>query len=151
MPILRAKTDSNASAGFLIMRYTEQLKSSWNYNWRLFREIWDAFTLHNYHWLVVGLLVVLCVIPSILAFLPSAISYYISTPVPPFDSTVPQDIISPYFFIVREPPQLWSVISYHWVMNSGFMPLTKVLSVASIGLLIVAYLREGNPQGGVKR
>jgi len=124
------------------MRYARQLKYSLSYNWGIFREIWDMFTLRNYHWLVVGLLVVICILPSIFCMFSSNVHYYVTTPPPPFDPTLPQDIISPYFFIVREPPLLPLVINYHWVASDSFGILAGVLCVVSGSLLLVAYLRE---------
>jgi len=135
------------------VRYTEQLRFSWNYHWGIFREIWDMFTLRNYHWLVVGLLVVLCVVPVAVVIceprymvdnrvIGSVVEYYIRTPRPPFDPTLSQDIISPYFFIVKTPPSILAVVIHCWVMGDNFKPMARVLSLASVGLLLIAWLRE---------
>lgn len=153
MPILWASKKADAGTGFLTMRYAEQLKYSLGYNWGIFREIWDMFTLHKWHWLIVGLLALLCVIPLIVTGLSPVVGYFINTPVPLFDPSVAQDIgyeraLSVYYSIVPEPPLLPLVINYHWGMSSAFKPLGNVLCVASMGLLLVAWLREGSPVRG---
>jgi len=130
------------------MRYIEQLKYSWSYNWGIFREIWDMFTLRNGQWLIVGLLVVLCVLPNIIYLVSPTVHYFVATPEPPFDPTLSQDIITDYYFKVRSAPSIPAVINYHWVKGSGFKALSDTLCIASAGLLLVAYLREGEPAKG---
>ena len=130
------------------MRYTEQLKYSWNYNWGISREIWDVFTLKNYHWLITGLLVVLCVLPTIVCLINPTLHYYVTTPEPPFDPTLSQDIITDYYFIIKEKPSVAVVVCWHLIAGRGHGPLTNVLCLVALGLLIVAYLRKRSPVRG---
>ncbi len=131
------------------MKYIEQLRYSWSYHWGVFREIWDMFTHHNWHWLVVGLLIVFCVVPSIAGSLPSSIPYYVSNPVPSFAPSLSQELaITDYLSKARPIPSIPAVVSYYWVRGSGFNSLASVLSIASAGLLLTAYLREGSPARG---
>lgn len=46
------------------MRYLEQLKYSTVYHWWLLCEIWDLFTLSRWHWLILGLFIIACVLPD---------------------------------------------------------------------------------------
>lgn len=142
MPILPFQAVSFTRAGFLIMRYTEQLKYSRSYNWGIFREIWDIFTLHNCHWLVVGLLVVLCIAPSVGNGINPIASYYLNNALPPFNPAPLQDIVPDYYWIARGPPPILLLFNYFWVMSSGFTPLTNTLCLMSVGLLLVAYVRQ---------
>ena len=130
------------------MRYAEQLKYSWNYSWGIFREIWDIFTLKNYHLLIIGLMVVLCVLPTIVCIITPTVHYYVTTPEPPFDPTLSQDIITDYYFIIKEKPSVAVVVCWHWIGGRGHEPLTDVLCLVATGLLVVAYLRQRSPVRG---
>jgi len=141
VPVLRAKADNFARAGFLTMRYADQLKSSWSYNWGIFREIWDIFTLHNWYWLVVGFFILLCVLPGMAMMVDSTTGYYLTHPEPPFDPSLSQDIITDYYFIIRQPPHPLALWNYYWVSGSGYKTLTFVMCVISVGLLLTTYLR----------
>lgn len=125
-----------------MVRYIEQVRCSWGYHWGLFREIWDMFTLRGWQWLVVGLLVVLCMLPTVVGIITYPLmSYYTTTPVPPFDPSLSQDIITDYYWVVREKPPFLLVLNHSWVASSGYKSLVNVLCLVSAGLLLVAYLR----------
>lgn len=128
------------------MRYTEQIKYSWGYHWGIFRELWDMFTLRNWHWFIGGLLVVLCIVPQIMGLLFSTTEYYVTTPIPSFTPSLTQELaITVYCSKAMPAPSILAVVSYYWVKGSGFKFMTNVLCIVTSGLLIIAYLREGNP------
>lgn len=134
------------------MRYTEQLKSSLGYHWSIFREIWDMFTLRNWHWLVVGLWIGLGVLPLAVTISSSTIGCYIETPVPVFDPSIPQDIAyelaaTVYCSKAIPVPSTLAVVSYHWVKGSGFR-YTGVLWAVSVALILANIFREGRPVRG---
>lgn len=78
-----------------------------------------------------------------MGFFPSKASYYISTPIPNSALNLSQELaITEYYHIVgRNPPYLWA-FNYYWAKGGGFKPLSNVLCLMSMGLLLVAWLRE---------
>jgi len=127
------------------MRYTEQLKYSWNYNCGIFREIWDALTLRKKHWWVVLALVVLCVVPEMILVataVDSDVAYFATNRVPAPNMRLPQDIVPRYYWEARGNPPLLLLFDYYWVKSEGFNPLTTGLCLVSAGLLLCAWLRE---------
>lgn len=140
--------DINAGAGFLTMRYAGQIKYSWGYNWGIFREIWDMFTLHNYRWLIVGLLVVLCILPGIVAPLNPTPLCYLNNSLPPLAPAPLQDIIPAYYWEAHGSPPFLQMFVYFITRGSLITPFTNVLCIISGVLLLGAYLREGSPGKG---
>ena len=119
------------------MRYIEQLKYSRSYHWGLFCEVWDLFTLYNWRWFIVGLLVVFSLMPIIvMRIMPPSIYAGLVGQIPRFVFDTDY-----YWFIKERPFSLW-VFNYIWVTSSGFKPLQGVLCSISMGLLLGAYLRE---------
>jgi len=128
-------------------RYAEQINYSWCYNWGIFREIWDMFTMRHWHWLVVGLLAVLCMLPSIVMMAtPHSVAYYVTHSIPAFAPSLSQELaITEYLWHVPEKPSLLLVFNYFWISNGEFNYLANVLCVISGGLLLVAHFREKEP------
>lgn len=126
------------------MKYAEQIKYSWSYHWGIFREIWDRLT-GELHWWIVGLLVILCVLPTVFViFTPATVIYYATTPAPAFSPSFSQELaITEYCQKVGREPLFFWALNYFWTRGSGFDLLANTLCLMSMGLLLGAYLREG--------
>ena len=132
------------------MGYTEKLKYSVGYNWGISREIWDIFTLRNWHWLIIGLLVVFSAVPMVLTlFTPPQIGSYPANPLPTFAPSLSQELaITKYCFIERGKPPFLLKFNYYLIRSSGFKTSSGVLSSITVVLVMAAYLREGSPVRG---
>lgn len=124
------------------MRYIEQLRYSWSYHRGVFCDCLEMLT-GKFRWWMLGLFFVLVAIPSVAAFfIPHAVRYYATTPVPQFDPSLSQDIITDYYWIVREKPPFLLVLNYFWVRGDNFRPLALVLGVATVGVLLGGDFRD---------
>lgn len=137
------------------MGYIEQLKSSCGYHWRISCECWNIL-VGQLHWWIVWLFVFLCIIPiltNVLAVETSSyLKWYMSTPLPPFDPNLPQDIayelaVTDYLFRWRGAPPFPLAFSYFWVNGRGFKFLSNALCLVAIGVLGIAYMREKPGKG----
>lgn len=125
------------------MRYIEQMKTSLNYHRGVFCEVWDMFTLRGWHWLILGLWAVFCVLPFMIAQItqPDAASYKTLSE-PTFAPSLSQELaVTDYCWAVSKKPSSFLMLNYYWVKGGGFQPLSDVLWVASTGLLVATQFR----------
>lgn len=146
MPILRATKKANTRMGFL-MRYIEQFKYSLTCSWRVSNKCLDKLTGGLQFW-VAGLLAVLCFIPSVIEiFTPETNSYlkwYLHTPVPTFELSLSQELATTdYYWKLRDDIPFLMEFNYIWVKSKCYRITIRVLVPLSLGLLAVAYVKEG--------
>lgn len=143
MSVLQFSAVPFAGAG-LVMRYIEQIKYSLNYHWGILCEIWDGFTLHNWHWYIVGAFFVIGIVPiAIDSVAPALARYYFgaSMSTPPIPATNWGRQMK-YLRIMQAKPSFFWLFAHYWVKNDVLYPVYGVLGWVSAVLLVVVWFRQ---------